>query len=71
MAAKNFVGAKKMSEKEIIDKLEHFFDEDSVDFQDFVNDLDLSDRTKERIMRCLFFERNYRIVKLFSSKEEK
>lgn len=57
-----------MSEKEIIDKLENFFDEDSVDFQDFVSDLDLSDRTKERIMRCLFFERNYRIVELFSSK---
>lgn len=60
-----------MSEKEIIDKLEYFFDEDCVDFQDFVNDLDLSDRTKERIMKCLFFDRNYRIVKLFSSKEEK
>lgn len=60
-----------MSEKEIIDKLEHFFDEDYTDFQDFINDLDLSDRTKERIMRCLFFERNYRIVKLFSLKEEK
>lgn len=59
-----------MSEKEIIDKLEHFFDEDYVDFQDFINDLDLSDRTKERIMRCLFFERNYKVVKLFSSKEE-
>lgn len=58
-----------MSEKEIIDKLEHFFDEDGVDFQDFVNDLDLSDRTKERIMRCLYFERNSRIVELFSSKE--
>lgn len=60
-----------MSEKEIIDKLEYFFDEDGVDFQDFVNDLDLSDRTKERIMKCLFFERNYRIVKLFSLKGEK
>lgn len=60
-----------MSEKEIIDKLEHFFDEDYVDFQDFINDLDLSDKTKDRIMRCLYFDRNYRIVKLFSSKEEK
>ena len=59
-----------MSEKEIIDKLEYFFDEDYVDFHDFVYDLDLSDRTKERIMRRLFFERNYRIVNLFSSKEE-
>ena len=56
-----------MSGKEIIDKLEHFFDEDGVDFQDFVNDLDLSDRTKDRIMRCLYFERNSRIVELFSS----
>lgn len=59
-----------MSEKEIIDKLEYFFDEDGVDFQDFVNDLDLSDRTKERIMRNLYFERNSRIVELFSSKEK-
>ena len=59
-----------MSEKEIIDKLEYFFDEDYTDFQDLVNDLDLSDRTKERIMRCLFFERNCRIVELFSSKED-
>lgn len=59
-----------MSGKEIIDKLEQFFDEDSPDFQDFVNDLDLSDRTKDRIMRRLFFERNSRIVELFSSKEK-
>lgn len=60
-----------MNEKEIIDKLEHFFDEDYTDFQDFVYDLDLSDRTKELIMRYLYFDRNYRIVNLFSSKEEK
>lgn len=59
-----------MSEKEIIDKLEYFFDEDYADFHDFVYDLDLSGRTKERIMRRLFFERNYRIVNLFSSKEK-
>ena len=59
-----------ISEKEVIDKLEHFLNEDYVDFKDFVFDLDLSDRTKERIMRCLFFERNYRIVKLFSLKDE-
>lgn len=51
-------------------KMEHFFDEDYVDFKDFVYDLDLSDRTKERIMRCLYFERNNRIVELFSSKDE-
>jgi hypothetical protein len=61
---------RKMSDKEIIDKLEHFFDEDYVDFHDFVYGLDLSDRTKELIMRCLYFDRNYRIVKLFLSKEE-
>lgn len=60
-----------MSDKEIIDKLEYFFDEDYADVQDFVNSLDLTDRTKELIMRCLYFDRNYRIVKLFSSKEEK
>ena len=59
-----------ISEKEVIDKLEHFLNEDYVDFKDFVFDLDLSDRTKERIMRCLFFERNHRIVKLFSLKDE-
>ena len=59
-----------MSEKEVIKKLEHFFDEDYVDFKDFVYDIDLSDRTRERIMRCLFFERNYRIEKLFSLKDE-
>lgn len=60
-----------MNEKEIIDKLEYFFDEDYTDFQDFVNDLDLSDKTKDRIMRCLYFERNSRIVELFRVKEEK
>lgn len=60
-----------MSDKEIIDKLEYFFDEDSIDFQDFVNDLDLSDKMKDRIMRCLYFERNSRIVELFRVKEEK
>lgn len=62
---------KKMSEKEVIDKLEHFFDEDIIDFQEFINDLDLSNRTKDRIMRCLYFERNRRIVELFMSKDEK
>ena len=59
-----------ISEKEVIDKMEHFFDEDYVDFKDFVYDLDLSDRTKERIMTCLYFERNYKIVKLFCLKDE-
>ena len=62
---------KKMSNEEIIDKLEQFFDEDSLDFQGFVNNLDLSDDTKDRIMKWLFRERNFRIVELFSSKGEK